>query len=98
MLTGAATGAAIGTAIGAAIGTAMGAAGAGAEGVVSAEAGVPPASVADAAFAEAVSHTSLIAAVVLAVGTVVVAALLPSRRDTTHASEEEGVKEEIAVG
>ncbi|MFE5286017.1 MFS transporter [Nocardia sp. NPDC056611] len=37
-------------------------------------------SAADTAFAHAVSHTSLIASVVLAVGTVVVAVLLPGRR------------------
>ncbi|MFI8975193.1 MFS transporter [Nocardia asteroides] len=42
---------------------------------------------ADSAFAQAVSHTSLIAAIILTVGTVVVAALLPGQRATTHSPQ-----------
>ncbi|MFI5536918.1 hypothetical protein ACIA5H_11040 [Nocardia sp. NPDC051900] len=55
-------------------------------------------SAADAAFAHAVSHTSLIAAIVLAVGTLAVAALLPGQRKNGPAVDSSAVKEEIMVG
>ncbi|WP_330252741.1 MFS transporter [Nocardia sp. NBC_00565] len=56
-------------------------------------------SAADAAFAHAVSHTSLIAAIVLAVGTVAVAVILPARRRSTPVvSHVELTKDVVAVG
>ncbi|MBF6475330.1 MFS transporter [Nocardia abscessus] len=67
------------------------------------EAGMPEqaaqlVSAADAAFAHAVSHTSLIAAIVLAIGTVTVAALLPGRRKPTSDPVVDSAKEVVAVG
>ncbi|MBF6296734.1 DHA2 family efflux MFS transporter permease subunit [Nocardia amamiensis] len=55
-------------------------------------------SAADAAFAHAVSHTSLIAAIVLAVGTAAVAALLPARRKPTPAPAPSTTEEVVMVG
>ncbi|MET9286702.1 MFS transporter [Nocardia beijingensis] len=55
-------------------------------------------SAADAAFAHAVSHTSLIAAIVLAIGTLAVAALLPGKHKNAPAVHSSAVKEEITVG
>ncbi|WP_067473639.1 hypothetical protein [Nocardia amamiensis] len=55
-------------------------------------------SAADAAFAHAVSHTSLIAAIMLAAGTVTVAALLPARRKSTPAPVPSTTEEVVMVG
>ncbi|WP_040780382.1 MFS transporter [Nocardia pneumoniae] len=55
-------------------------------------------SAADAAFAHAVSHTSLIAAIVLAAGTVVIAALLPAQRKSTPAPVSSTSEEVVMVG
>ncbi|WP_433623737.1 hypothetical protein [Nocardia sp. CA-120079] len=56
-------------------------------------------SAADAAFAHAVSHTGLIAAIVLAVGTLGVALLLPGQRRRATASRVSNATEEpVAVG
>ncbi len=56
-------------------------------------------SAADAAFAHAVSHTSFIAAIVLAVGTVAVAVILPARRRSTPVTAQlELTEDTIPVG
>lgn len=55
-------------------------------------------SAADAAFAHAVSHTSLIAAIVLAVGTAAVAALLPARHKSTPAPVPSTAEDVVMVG
>ncbi|WP_433622024.1 MFS transporter [Nocardia sp. CA-120079] len=55
-------------------------------------------SAADAAFAHAVSHTSLIAAIVLAAGTLGVAVLLPARRKSAPAHVPNTVEEAVLVG
>ncbi|MEV5836950.1 MFS transporter [Nocardia sp. NPDC052112] len=56
-------------------------------------------SAADAAFAHAVSHTSLIAAIVLTVGTLGVAVLLPGpRRRSTVVPASNAVEEPVVVG
>ncbi|MEU6832137.1 hypothetical protein ABZ894_26115 [Nocardia beijingensis] len=55
-------------------------------------------SAADAAFAHAVSHTSLIASIMLAVGTVAVAVLLPGRRRPAADAMPDIAKETVSVG
>ncbi|MEU6187559.1 MFS transporter [Nocardia sp. NPDC047038] len=55
-------------------------------------------SAADAAFAHAVSHTSLIASIMLAVGTVAVAVLLPGRRRPAADAMPDVAKETVSVG
>ncbi|MEU2035010.1 MFS transporter [Nocardia amamiensis] len=55
-------------------------------------------SAADAAFAHAVSHTSLIAAIVLAAGTALVAAMLPARRKSTAAPVPSTTEDVLMVG
>ncbi|MFE6923045.1 MFS transporter [Nocardia sp. NPDC057663] len=54
--------------------------------------------VADSAFAEAVSHTSSIAAIVLAVGAVAVAALLPTRRAKQSTPAVEATEDALVAG
>ncbi|MGI5357545.1 MFS transporter [Streptomyces sp. CA-252508] len=49
------------------------------------------------AFADAVAHTSLVGAAILAVGTVLVAALLPGRKARTEAEAETGDREPVRV-
>ncbi|WP_435592583.1 MFS transporter [Nocardia sp. bgisy118] len=55
-------------------------------------------SAADAAFAHAVSQTSLIAAIVLAIGTVTVGVLLPARRKPAPAPAASATEELVTVG
>ncbi|MFI7665615.1 hypothetical protein [Nocardia sp. NPDC049526] len=55
-------------------------------------------SAADVAFAHAVSHTSLIAAIVLAAGTLGVAVLLPRQRRSIAVPASNATREPVAVG